>query len=61
MDAFTLARVAYHAYGNAVDWKNYQRLPMPAWEHLTEPIQIAWQQAAGAVHEYVSTSPQIEK
>jgi len=37
-----LAKEAYQAYGDAVEWKNYQGLPMPRWEHLTDPIRNAW-------------------
>ena len=44
-----LARIAYEAYGLTTDHKNYQGLPMPAWEDLGEAIQLAWINAADAV------------
>lgn len=45
----SMAMTAYHAYGEAVDFKNYQGLPMPAWEALTPAIQAAWICAATAL------------
>lgn len=38
----TIAASAYRAYGQSVGNKNYQGLPMPAWEDLPASIQIAW-------------------
>lgn len=49
---FTLAIVAYSAYGESAGWKNYQGLPMPRWEDLPMPIKEAWRAAANAVKEY---------
>lgn len=40
-----LAKIAYQAYGSVTDFKNYQGLPMPAWEDLTEKIREAWKAA----------------
>ena len=40
-----LARAAYADYGATTDWKNYQGLPMPAWEDLPETIRTAWRAA----------------
>ena len=37
-----IAKAAYHEYGGVTDWKNYQGLPMPAFEQLTPTIQAAW-------------------
>jgi hypothetical protein len=44
MDPTTLkhAEEIYNVYGSAVDFKNYQGLPMPKWEDLTPKIQGAW-------------------
>ena len=53
MDNLDLAKIAYAAYGDYVDWKNYQGLPMPKWEDLTDKIRGAWEAAAGAVAETV--------
>lgn len=41
-----LGQLAYEAYGNVVDWKNYQGLPMPQWRDLGAHIQEAWTAAA---------------
>jgi len=48
-DAETLARSAYHAYGEVTSFRNYAGLPMPAWEDLTPKIQAAWRAAVGDV------------
>lgn len=44
-----LAKLAYKAYGGAVNHRNYQGLPMPEWGDLTSQIQTAWEVAAEAV------------
>lgn len=41
-----MAKAAYHAYGSVTDFKNYQGLPMPEWEMLTDKIREAWRSAA---------------
>ena len=41
--------IAYAAYGDIVDYKNYQGLPMPTWNELPEKIRAAWRAAAQAV------------
>jgi hypothetical protein len=41
-----LAADTYQAYGKAVDFKNYQGLPMPEWVDLPESIRFAWIAAA---------------
>lgn len=40
-----LAKVAYRAYGEVTDFKNFQGNPMPDWNDLTPTIQQAWQAA----------------
>lgn len=37
-----MAKRAYDAYGAVTDFKNYQGLPMPKWEDLTDKIRAAW-------------------
>lgn len=37
-----LANEAYIVYGQSVDNKNYQGLPMPTWENLPDSIKRAW-------------------
>ena len=46
-----LARVAYQAYGQVTDFKNFRGDPMPDWDDLPEHIQQAWIAAADAVKE----------
>lgn len=43
------ARAAYSGYGVITDNKNYQGLPMPAYDDLGPKIQEAWRAAADAV------------
>lgn len=45
-DQKALAKQAYYGYGSVTDFKNYQGLPMPEWEQLTDKIQQAWMAAA---------------
>jgi hypothetical protein len=42
-------QVAYHAYGRAVDWLNFQGDSMPPWDKLPDRIRAAWEAAALAV------------
>lgn len=48
-----LAKMAYRAYGETTNFKNFQGNPMPAWEDLGEPIQKAWIAAASAVADHL--------
>lgn len=43
MTVEAMARQAYRAYGDYVDWKNYAGDPMPPWEELPLQVRIAWQ------------------
>ena len=43
-----LGQVAYHAYGEVVEFKNYQGLPMPSWDELSDKIRAAWVAASRA-------------
>ena len=49
-----LARIAYAAYGKTTDFKNYQGLPMPEYDELTDKIKQAWQASVTAVCEAVT-------
>lgn len=40
-----LAQAAYHDYGAVTNHLNYQGLPMPNWEDLTDKIRDAWRNA----------------
>ena len=46
-----LARIAYQAYGETTDFKNFRGEPMPEWDDLPEKIRQAWEAAAAAVQE----------
>lgn len=48
-DQIRLAKLAYDAYGETTDHKNYQGLPMPTWDALGDTIQGAWVSAVNAV------------
>lgn len=42
VDWFDYAQSAYNAYGAVTDHKNYQGLPMPTFDALTDKIKSAW-------------------
>ncbi|MEH1788870.1 MAG: hypothetical protein V7L23_25640 [Nostoc sp.] len=44
-----LTQIAYRAYGQTTDFKNYQGLPMPEFDDLPEKIQQAWIAASQAI------------
>ena len=44
-----LAKIAYRAYGETTDFKNFRGEPMPDWDNLGTRIQTAWTNAARAV------------
>jgi hypothetical protein len=48
-----LARIAYQAYGETTDFKNYQGYAMPEFDDLGETIQKAWDQAARRVEQQI--------
>lgn len=56
-DQLTMAQLAYTAYGQTTDFKNYQGNPMPAWGDLGDTIQAAWVAAANAVSNYLMGPP----
>lgn len=45
-----LGAVGYSAYGNFTEWKTFDGRDMPQWEKLSSRIQMAWQEAAFAIH-----------
>lgn len=49
MDVSELAVVAYTAYGQTTDFKNFLGNPMPQWHELPETIQNAWMASVRAV------------
>lgn len=46
-----LGQVAYHAYGDNREWKDWRGGPMPTWDGLNEGIRTAWEVAANAASE----------
>ncbi|HEY6117204.1 MAG TPA: hypothetical protein VI172_14730 [Candidatus Dormibacteraeota bacterium] len=48
-DGLTLARIAYKAYGETTNFKNFRGDPMPAFDDLPDTIQDAWVAASLAV------------
>lgn len=48
-DTDDLAMLAYHAYGETTDHKNFRGEPMPEWSDLGDRIQAAWIAAVTAV------------
>ena len=55
----SLARIAYEAYGQSTDNKNFRGDPMPAWGDLPVTIQQAWVAATTAVAEEVRRRPDL--
>ena len=51
MDDEHFGKIAYAAYGQSADFKNYQGLPMPSWDDLPQQIRQSWVLAAQAVIE----------
>ncbi len=50
-----LAKVAYEAYGQTTNFKNFRGDPMPKFDQLGEMIRRAWVNAAhAAVQEHVN-------
>lgn len=56
----TLGQIAYTAYGDTVDWKNFQGNPMPSWEQLPDIIQRAWEAAAENAVLFVGVNIQLD-
>lgn len=54
-EGLRLARIGYEAYGQTTDFKNYQGLPMPAFDDLPPRIIEAWVNASLAIKTAVST------
>ena len=52
-----MAQVAYQAYGDTAEWKNYRGEPMPTWDELGERIQTCWIMATSAAINRVLTPP----
>lgn len=52
--AVELGRVAYEAYGDAVQWTTFSGQKMPTWEEQNPRLKQAWNVAAEAVKQEVS-------
>ena len=46
-----LAELAYKAYGQSVGYWDMKADPMPEWDNLPDPIQLAWHASVQAVYE----------
>ena len=44
-----LGRIAYEAYGEALDWQTFAGDPMPSWDEQDPGLKDAWDAAAQAV------------
>jgi len=57
-EVLEITRVAYRAYGDAVEWRNYRGDPMPDFDSLPSRIRGAWLASTIATidaHERAST------
>ena len=54
------AKRAYNAYGSALSFRNYQNLPMSAWEELPPKVQTAWLAAVASIIVTPGTTNEIE-
>lgn len=50
----TLGKVAFVAYCESVQHKDYAGNDIPKWESIPSPIQEAWEVAARAVHKSIA-------
>lgn len=60
-DQIIMAKLAYGAYGQTTDFKNYQGNPMPRWDDLGDTIQAAWVSAANAISNYLVGPPAVDE
>lgn len=44
-----LGQIAYEAYGQVTEFKNFRGDPMPEWPDLPDKIREAWEAAAEAI------------
>lgn len=47
----SLGQIAFEAYGDNREWKDWRGGPMPQWADIKEEIAAAWEVAAQAVRE----------
>ncbi len=45
----TLGQIAFEAYGDNREWKDWRGQPMPQWGDVRQEIRDAWEVAASAV------------
>lgn len=45
----TLGQIAFEAYGDNREWRDWRGNAMPQWSEIREDIQEAWEVAAQAV------------
>lgn len=52
----SLGQVAFEAYGDNREWKDWRGQPMPQWNEVREDIRTAWEVAASAVEREVKNA-----
>lgn len=55
-DAKTLGEIAFNAYGDNREWKDWRGAPMPMWKEVREDIRAAWEVAAHAVEKEIKNA-----
>jgi len=60
-DQIVMAKLAYAAYGQTTNFKNFQGNPMPNWDQLGDTIQAAWVSASNAVASYLEGPPAADE
>jgi hypothetical protein len=56
-----IGEIAYQAYGQTTDFKNFQGNPMPKWEELPDKIKEAWMNASVKIASISSPTDTEEK
>jgi hypothetical protein len=51
------AKIAYEAYAEHQDWKNYQGNPIPTWDVVRQDIKDAWDAEVRAVLDLATAPP----
>lgn len=54
-----LAKIAYRAYGETTNFKNFRDEPMPDWDELPSTIKEAWAKASRAVESTTNGFPPL--
>ena len=57
MDNKSLGQIAFEAYGDNREWKDWRGNTMPQWNEVGSHIRIAWEAAAWAVEKALKEKP----